>query len=146
MEGIRPIGSREGRVARHAVELIDWIGPLPEHHQELPIWGVLKNEVGALVHRPDVVVLVDTHGVGEAVPVTVLAEFLDEVAAPVELEDLRLAASGDDEDVALRVGGHSDALTHVKAGRHLDEADRIERNFWGGRPGFRRFLGERGRR
>src|SRR6185503_98462 len=66
---------------------------------------------------------------GEAVAAD--AEFLDEGAALVELEQPRLAAAGVDVDVALRVGGDADALAHVETGRQLEEVgNRVERNFW----------------
>ena len=130
MERVRPVGARVLTAARHQRQLLERIGPLAEHHQQLAVGAELLDDVGAFVDGPDVVVLVDAHRVREREAVAAGAELLDEGAVLIELEQTRLAAAREDEHVALRVGGDAGALTHVEAGRQLEEVrDRLERNF-----------------
>ena len=96
-------------------QLIEWIGALAKDHQELAVGAELLNDVRALVDGPDVVVLVDAHRVREGEAVTSGAEFLDERASLVELEEPRLAAPHVHEHVPLRIGGDAGAFTHVEA-------------------------------
>lgn len=142
MERIRPVGPGERGHARHVGELVERVRPLAQHHQELSVRSVLDDEVRALVDRPDVVVLVDAHGVREAVAVAPLAELLDEIPRLVELEDAGLAAAHEDEHVALGIGGHADALAHVEAvGEAVEVGDGVVRNLACGRPGLGRSSG-----
>ncbi len=129
MKGVRPVGAGVLAAARRQRQLIERIGTLAEHHQQLSVGTELLDDVGALVDGPDVVVLVDAHGVREREAVTAGAEFLDERAGLIELEQARLAAAHVDEDVPFRVGRDARAFTHVEAGGQLEEVGhRLERN------------------
>lgn len=48
----------------------------------------LHDRVGPLVDRPDIVVLVDPHGVSVRPGIQTLADFAEELAARIELEPL----------------------------------------------------------
>jgi hypothetical protein len=67
----------------------------------VPLRIELYDDVRALVHAPDVVVLVDADDVREVEAVEVLANFAQELAALIELEQLRVTAAMIDEDVSL---------------------------------------------
>ena len=60
-----------------------------EHHDDAALGIELDHHVRALVDDPDVVLLVDAHGVGERPGVQVLADLADELACRVELQQLR---------------------------------------------------------
>ena len=141
MERVWPVGAWVLAAPRRQRQLIEWIGALAKDHQELAVGAELLNDVGALVDGPDVVVLVDAHGVSEGEAVTSRAEFLDERASLVELEQPRLAAPHEHEDVPLRIGGDAGAFAHVEASRELEEiGNRVERDL--GRRGLRLRLSE----
>ena len=110
---VRAGGSDDGAV--------DGRRPAADHHQHLALRAELGDQVGAFVHRPDVVVLVDADRVGEFEAVIALADFLDEGAVLVEFEQARRVAAVIDEDVALRVGGDGDRLAQILPGRQLQE-------------------------
>ena len=129
VERIRFVRAGVLAAARHQRDLLQRIGPLAEHHQDLPVGAELRDDVGALVDRPDVVVLVDAHRVRERHAVAAGAELLDERPRLIELEEARLAAAREHEDVALRVGGDADGFTHVQPRGHLHEIHRVERDF-----------------
>ena len=100
---------------------IDGRRPAADHHQHLALRAELGDQVGAFVHRPDVVVLVDADRVREFEAVIALADFLDEGAVLVEFEQARRVAAVIDEDVALRVGGDGDRFAQGLSGRQLEE-------------------------
>ena len=100
---------------------IDGRRPAADHHQHLALRAELGDQVGAFVHRPDVVVLVDADRVREFEAVIALADFLDEGAVLVEFEQARRVAAVIDEDVALRVGGDGDRFAQILSGRKLEE-------------------------
>ena len=110
--GFGPAGTRPGRRRPAAAA---------DHHQHLALRAELGDQVGALVHRPDVVVLVDADRVREFEAVVALADFLDEGAVVVEFEQARRVAAVIDEDVALRVGGDGDRFAQILPGRQLEE-------------------------
>ncbi len=92
-----------------------------EHHQHLALGAELGDHVGPLVDRPDVVLRVDAHRMGELEAVVALADFLEEIAVLVELEEPRVGAAMEHEDVPLRVGGDADRLAEIFARRQLEE-------------------------
>src|SRR5579863_5279958 len=57
----------------------------PDHHGYPPLRIEPDDHVGALVDGPDIVVLVDAHGVGERPGVQILADFAEIVAVGAEL-------------------------------------------------------------
>jgi len=101
MERIRPVCPGVLTAARCLRELVERVGPLPEHHEQLAVWTEFLDDVGAFIDGPDVVVLVHAHGMRECEAVAADAELLDERAGLVEFEQARLAAAREDEDVAL---------------------------------------------
>ena len=92
-----------------------------EHHQHLALRVELGDHVGAFVDRPDIVLRIDAHRMGELEAVIALADFLEEIAVLVELEQPRVGAAMKDEDVALGVGGDADRLAEIFARRKLQE-------------------------
>jgi hypothetical protein len=60
-----------------------------EHHLDAAFRVELDHHVRALVGRPDVVVLVDAHGVRKRPGVEVLADLAQEHAVAIEFENLR---------------------------------------------------------
>ena len=105
-------------VATHAV---DGRRPAAEHHQHLALGAELGDHVGALVDRPDIVLRIDAHRMGELEAVIALADFLEEVAVLIELEQPRVGAAVIDEDMALRVGRDGDGFAEILARRQLQE-------------------------
>ena len=100
---------------------VDGRRPAAEHHQHLALGAELGDHVGPLVDRPDVVLRIDAHRMGEFEAVIALADFLEEVAVLVELEQARIGAAVIDEDVALGIGCDANGLAEVLAGRELEE-------------------------
>jgi hypothetical protein len=96
-----------------------------EHHDDMAVRIELDDHVRPLVHRPDVVVLVDPDRVGIGKGVQSPADFTEELPIGAELEELRgrraegrtgnITAS-EDEDVALGVDRHPGALAQVHVG------------------------------
>ena len=90
-------------------------------------WIELDNHVGALVDGPDVVVLVDAHGVGLGPGVEAFPDFAYELAFGTEFEQLRRRAAigrtvgavrtREHEDVALGINGHARNLAKIHARR-----------------------------
>src|SRR5215203_3868404 len=80
MERVRPVGTRVLATARRQCQLVERIWTLAENHQQLAVGAELLDHVGALIHGPDIVVLVDPHGMRECKAITARAEFLDERA------------------------------------------------------------------
>ena len=63
-----------------------------EYHCD-PAFGIeLDDHVGSLVGHPDVVFLVDLHGMRIRPGVEIVADFAQELAVRVELQQLRAAA------------------------------------------------------
>ena len=112
---------RRVRTRRRYDGAIDRRWPAADHHQHLAVRAELGDQVGAFVHRPDVVVFVDADRVREFEAVIALADFLDEGAVLVEFEQARRVAAVIDEDVALRVGGDGDRFAQVLSGRKLQK-------------------------
>src|SRR6185369_10501892 len=87
---------------------------------EYPLYATsgveLDDHVRALVDRPDIVVAVDAHSVGECPAIEPLADLADELAVLVELQKLRGRG---------RISGTVGA---VRAREHIDVAPGIDRN------------------
>ena len=82
------------------------------------------DHVRALVDRPDVVVPVDAHGVGERPPVEVLADLANELAGWRELQELRRHRAEGGPGGAARPGKHEDPSLRVdRDARHFTEVD-----------------------
>src|SRR5712691_8171589 len=96
--------------------------PAAEDPQNLTRLIELDDHVGAFVDRPDVVVLVDTHRVGERPAVEALADFPDELAPGAELEQLRCRGRVGRTVGAVRAGEHE----YVPPGIHSHARDLAE--------------------
>src|SRR6185436_15718813 len=92
-----------------------------DHHQHFALRAELGDEIGALVDRPDVVLLVDADRVGELEAVVALANLSREGAVLVELEQACRVAPVIHVDVAFRVRGDGDRLAEVFPGWKLEE-------------------------
>ena len=80
-------------------------GLRPSTISTLPFGAELGDHVRAFVDRPDIVLRIDAHRVGELEAVIALADFLEEIAVLVEFPQPRgRRAAVIDEDVALRIG------------------------------------------
>src|SRR5215510_3984683 len=94
-------------------------------------WIEFDDHVRALVDRPNIVVLVDAHRMGESPTVKTLADFAHENAVLIELEQLRgggcvsraARAVGPckHEYVTLRVNGHARNLAEIHSVGKLGE-------------------------
>ena len=117
----------------------------PADHHQHPALGVeLDEHVGAFVDRPDVVLGVDAHRVGEREAVVVAADLADEGALRRVLEEPRLVGAVVDVDVALGVGGDAHVLADVDPRRVLEEVGhRLVRNHRHVGGGGARLRGER---
>src|SRR5436190_1107802 len=89
--------------------VLNWLGAAPHH--DLSRRVELDDHVRAFVGHPDVVLLVDAHGMRKRRRVIVRTPLLDELQALVELEELRrgrafggtrIAAPREHEQVVLR--------------------------------------------
>src|SRR5258706_8566123 len=100
----------------------------------------LDNHVGALVDGPDIVVLVDSYGVGLGPGVEAFPDFAYELAFGTEFEQLRRRAAigrtvgavrtREHEDVALGINGHARNLAKIHARRQRGKIrNGIELNF-----------------
>src|SRR5262249_1409642 len=98
------------------------------------------DHVRTLVDSPDVVVLVYPDRVGFRPPIKALADFADEIALGIELEQLRrsrgVGGTGSriptrkDKNISLRIHGYTGNLAEIHAGRELEKVRHgIERNF-----------------
>ena len=93
-----------------------------DHHQHLGAGGIeLGDDVGALVHCPDIVMAVDPHRMGEHEAVEVLADFPDELAGLVKLPEPGVGPAVEGKDVALGIGGDALQLAKIVAGRDVME-------------------------
>jgi len=102
-------------------DAVDGGRPAAEHHQDLALGAELGDHVAPLVHRPDIVLGIDTHGMRELEAVVALADFLEEVAVLVELEQAGRGTAVVDEDVPLGIGCDANGFAEVFAGRKLEE-------------------------
>ena len=136
---VAPVGAA---LARHVAETGHRIFTPANGHQHLALGAELDQHVGALVHRPDVVLGVDAHGMRKGKAVVAAANLADEHAERAVFEQPRLVGAVIDEDVALRVGGNAHVLAGVNPRRVLEEVrDRFVRNrrdVGGGGPGLGR--------
>src|SRR5258708_1271267 len=127
------VPSDVGDLAEHSIDgrkrrlyVLERLGPfvggflLPaEDHNDAALGIELDNHVGAFVGDPDVVVLVDLHGVREGPGVEVVADFAEIFSVGGELEELRGArsisgagaiATREDKDGAFGIHGHAGGL------------------------------------
>src|SRR3989454_8635897 len=95
--------------------------PAAEHHKELALRAELRDGVGAFVDGPDIVLRIDANRVRELETVIALADFLDEIAVLIELEQPCVGAAVIDEDMALGIGRDRDGFAEILAGRNLQE-------------------------
>src|SRR5713226_9063397 len=112
-----------------------------EDHDDAAFKVELDDHVGAFVGDPDVVVLVDFHGLGEGPGVEVVADLADEFSVGSKLEELRGAgcigragavAAREDEDVAFGIDGDASDFAEMDVGRKLQEVGNgVEANFGG---------------
>ena len=110
-----------------------------ENHEDAAFRVELDDHVGAFVGGPNVVFPIDLDGVGEGPGVEMVAHLAEEFSVGRELEELRSAraigrtggiAAREDEDVALRIDGHTGGFTEMQVGRRLQEVgDRLETDF-----------------
>ena len=137
--GTRPVES-----GRH-LHAVDRLGTMPQHHHHASGRVELDDHVGAFVDGPDVVLRIDADGVGELEAVQPFADFANEVARLVELEQAGVLAARVDEHVALGIGRDADAFAQIKTGRQLHEVgDGFVRDFGNVlRLGFQAKLGGR---
>jgi hypothetical protein len=97
---------------------VDGFGLASEQHDLTALRIELDDHVGHLIDDPDIVLRVDADLIGEHEAIHVMAEFFDETAIAVELEELRTAmhevtraaqghegmtCTGVDEDVATGI-------------------------------------------
>ena len=95
---------------------------MADHHQHLGAFGVeLGDDIGALVHRPDIVVMVHPHRMGELETIEALADFLDELAVGAEFPQPGLRPAEKRKDMSLGVGGDALKLAHIVALGRLEE-------------------------
>ncbi len=128
VEAVR-LGRRRLRLHRRRLDARHRLGPAAHGHHHPAFRAELDDHVRAFVHRPDVVLRVHAHGVRHLEAVEALADLADEGALLIELEQPRVAAAREDEDVALRVARHADALAEVEVRRQLQEVrHRLERD------------------
>src|SRR6187399_1493847 len=120
VEAVR-LGRRRGGKARSRLDTTDRLGTPAHGHQHPPFGVELHDHVRAFVHGPDVVLRVHADGVRHLEAVETLADLADEGALLIELEQPRVAAAREDEDVALRIARHADPLAEVEVGRQLEE-------------------------
>src|SRR5439155_16166422 len=92
-----------------------------EHHQHFAFGAEFGDHVRAFVDRPDIVVLIDAHRMGEFKAEKSAADFLEEFAALVEFKEPVIVAPVEHEDVALGISGYRDSLTQVLARREFQE-------------------------
>ena len=94
----------------------------------------LDDHIGHLIHHPNVIAWVDAHLGGEHESIGVLADFTDELAAGIELEqprapmgertrgayrDGRMAGPRVDENIAARIRRHTAHFAEIEAGGKL---------------------------
>src|SRR6266851_4488289 len=113
------------------------VGDLAEHSIERRKRRLdVLERLGAFVGDPNVVVLVDFHGVSEGPGVEVVAYFAEKFSVGSEFEELRGAcsigragavAAGEDEDVPLGIHGDARGFAKVEIGRKFQKVgDRVE--------------------
>src|SRR4029077_19700690 len=124
---------RRGRSARRRGRSLDSLGLATIEHDDPPLRVEDDSHVGAFIHAPDVVVLVDSNDVGKGKSVQVFADFADKLSVGFELKEPRLPASREDENVSLRIDGHAGDFPKIKIGRKLENIwDGIVGNFGNG--------------
>ncbi len=90
----------------------------------------LDHHVRPFVHNPDVVVLVDAHGVGEHETVQSLTDLANEDAVLVELKQACFAAARVHEHVTFGVRRDADGFAEIEIRRQFEEIrNRIVGNF-----------------
>src|SRR5215216_5380042 len=102
-----------------------------EHHLDTAVRIELDDHVGALVGRPDSVVLVDPDRMRIGPGVEILADLANEGAVTIELEDLRgrvaegwplaRAAARVDENMPFGIDRHARHLAEMQVGRKLQQ-------------------------
>src|SRR5262245_39102832 len=118
---------RAGR--RPRLETLDGLRPAADRHQHLAVGTALDHHVRPLVHGPDVVLLVHTHGVGEQEAVEILTDLLDEHPVLIELEEACPRTAGVNEHMPFRIGGDADAFAQVQIVRKLERVrHRVKRD------------------
>ena len=118
--------------------MLQWSGVLvgcflfaAEHHDHTTLRIELDDHVGAFVRRPDVVLLIDAHGMRERPGVEVFADFANELAVLIELEKLsrgsRVRRAGratarKDKHMPLGIDRHAGCLAQIHV---LGQFDRV---------------------
>ena len=114
-----------------------------EHHHDVALGIELDHHVGALVGDPDVVVLVDAHGVRERPGVEVVADLANIFAVRAEFQKLRGAgrvgrsggvAARENEDVSLGIDGHAGDFAEIQILSEASPALGTESNAMSGAP------------
>ena len=102
----------------------------PEHHHHAAFGIELDDHVGAFVDGPEVIVLVEADGMREGPGVEIVADFANVLSVGPEFENLRSGggigrsggvATREDEDVFLRVDGHSGCFAQIQVWWKLQE-------------------------
>ena len=90
----------------------------------------LDDHVGALVGGPDIVVLVDPHGMGEAEAIEIMADLADDICRWRRIPAAARrwsrkpgpgVAAAEDKDMALGIDGHAGGLAEIHAGGQVAE-------------------------
>ncbi len=117
------------------------LGPPSKVERDVPSRIETHRGVDALVHHPEIVVLVVADAVTVPQSVHALADLAEELATRVELEQLRRRVTVDragrraarmvqDRHMALRIYGHTEHLAQIHVGRILQKVSGgIERDF-----------------
>ena len=111
----------------------------PEHHDDLAFGVELDDHVGAFVGGPDVVILVDAHGVRERPGIEIVADFANVLAVLIEFQKLRGGGgigrtvgvpARKNEDMSLGIYGDAGYLAEIQIGRKFEHVGHgIKRNF-----------------
>src|SRR5215467_7613804 len=82
--------------------LIGGFLPAPENHHDVAGLIELDDHIRTFINRPDVVILVDPHGVRFRPCIETLADLADELAFRTELEQLRRGGTVDRPRCSIR--------------------------------------------
>src|SRR5262245_27259642 len=110
-----------------------------EHHHNASFRIELDDHVGALVHGPEVVVLIDAYGMREGPGIEILSDLSDVLTVRSEFEDLRggcavcrpgCVAAVENKNVSLRVHCHARGFAEMQIRWELEDVgNRVEWDF-----------------